>query len=61
MKTIYIESMHNTEIVENYCNSKQDISNRKSKIKIYKNMIKPDLKMHTIYIIYTHIHIIARY
>ena len=43
--------MHNTMIIENF-NSKQDISNRKSTIKIYKDMKKPDLKkIHSIYII----------
>ena len=57
-----MKSMQNTMVVENF-NSEQDISNRKkNKVKIYKNMIKSDLKMHTIYIVYTYLNIIiARY
>ena len=56
-----MKSMQNTLVVENF-SSKQDISNRKiNEVKIYKNMIRPDVKI-TIYIIYTYLNsIIARY
>ena len=38
------------------------LTEKKTKVKIYKNMIKPDFKMHTIYIICTYLNIIiARY
>ena len=39
-----MKSMQNTMVVENF-NSEQDISNRKkNKVKIYKSMIKSDLR-----------------
>ena len=50
--------MHYTIKIETF-NTKQDISNRKNKIKIHKNIIKLNFEMRTIayitiYIIYTH-------
>ena len=51
MKNNKIKNMHNTMVIKNFnSNSKQNITNKVSKIKIYKNRIKPNFEMHTIYI-----------